>query len=159
VAGFLGGAGAGPGGFAAELNPADVARVRANLARFDRDVDLGMRATGQAWARALETALGRAARGAPSPQAHRFDGAAEVDDEDEAGSIGAVVVVNAEGAGFYNDSAVLQATERGSPLKCFDAPPGGRYWIDPTVRASEPLAVAAARRVTTVAVAKCNGGV
>ena len=142
-----------------ELNPADVARVRANLARFDRNLGTAAKAEGQSWARALSLGLGRAARGAPAPQTHRFADAVDVEEADNAGRVtGATVVITADGAGFYNDSAVLQATEHGSELACFQVDRGGPYWIAPTVRAAEPLAVAAARRTSSLLVARCNSG-
>jgi len=144
----------GTGGYRAVPYPGDVERVEANLHRFDRNVTGGMRATGAAWGRALAAGLDRAARGAPSPQAARFAGAAEADTD----AAGTVVVISADGAGFANDSAVLNATEHGSTLKRFHAPRGGRYWIAPTVRAAEPVAVASARRTTTALVARCNAG-
>jgi len=148
----------GPGARAV-ADPGDVARVRANLNRFDRNLGLAMRAEGVAWGRALSAALGRAARGAPAPQAHRFSDAAEVEETDATGdTVGATVVIKAAGAGFGNDYAVLNATEYGSSLKRFHAPRGGRYWIAPTVRAAEPLAHRVAERTTTTLVARCNNG-
>ena len=151
-------AGAG-GGLAVELNPIDVARVRANLTRFDRNLGTAMKAEGQTWARALTVALGRAANSAPAPQTHRFSDAADVEESDETGrDTGATVVNTADGAGFYNDSAVLQATEHGSELACFQVDRGGPYWIGPTVRTAEPIAVVSARRTSSLLVARCNAG-
>ena len=117
-----------------------------------------MRADGEAWGKALQAGLGRAARGAPAHQAHRFAEQVEVDADMGGDQVGATVVITAAGAGFANDSAVLSATEYGSSLKCFDSPRGGRYWVEPTVKAAEPLAVAAARRSTSMLVARCNSG-
>jgi len=157
MAGLMAGAGAGPGPRAV-LDQGDVARVRANLRRFDRNLGLGMRADGQAWGRALQQGLARAAKGAPAAQAHRFADGIDVDADMAGADVGATVVITADGAGFYNDSAVLSATEYGSSLKCFDSPQGGRYWVQPTVKAAEPLAVAAARRTTSMLVTRCNSG-
>jgi hypothetical protein len=72
--------------------------------------------------------------------------------------VGATVVIDAAAADFYNPGAVLQATEHGSPLACFHVARGGEYWIAPTVRASEALAVTGARRATSALVAQCNAG-
>ena len=149
MAGLMGGGGA------VEMNPEDVARVRANLSRFDRNLAAGMKVEGAAWGRLLEVALGRAARGARAPQTRRFADAASVEESDTAG---AVVVISGDGAGFYNSSAVLQATEHGSDLACFSAPRGGEYWIAPTVRESESLALASCQKTTGVLVARCNAG-
>ena len=142
------------GGVRAVANPADVARVEANLARFNLNVNSGARSVGVAWARALEAGLDRAATHARAPQTRRFRGAAKASEE----STGAVVVIDAAGAGFYNNSAVLSATEHGSNLTAFHAPRGGHYWIAPTVTASEGVAVGAAREMTTANVARCNRG-
>ena len=144
----------GGGGYRAVPYPGDVERVEANLARFSRNVPVSMKTVGATWARALAAALDRAAAHAPAPQTRRFVGAAE----GESDATGAVVVVSAAGAGFFNDSAVLNATEHGSDLRAFHAPRGGRYWIDPTMKASEPVAVTAARQTTTVLVNRCNAG-
>lgn len=141
-------------GFKAVPYPGDVERVRANLTRFDRNNTAGARAVGVTWSRALVAALDHAAASARAPQTRRFVGAADADED--AG--GAVVVISADGAGFYNDSAVLTATEHGSDLRAFHAPPGGRYWIAPTVTVAEPIAVTAARRTTATLVARCNAG-
>jgi hypothetical protein len=142
-----------------EANPADVARVRGNLNRFDRELSAGMRAEGNAWGRALAAGLDRAARGAPAPQTRRFAGAAEVDDTDNLGDqVGATVVIDADSVDFYNPGAVLQATEHGSRLACFQVGRGGPYWIQPTVRKAEGLAVAGANRTTSALVARCNAG-
>lgn len=150
MAGLVG----GTGGYRAVPYPGDVERVEANLHRFDRNLTGGMRVTGEAWGRALAAGLDRGAAGAPSPQASRFVGAAEVD----GAGAGTSVVLNADGAGFANNSAVLMATEHGSRLRRFHAPRGGSYWIAPAVRAAEPVAVAASRRTTAALVARCNAG-
>lgn len=156
MAGLL--AGAGAGGHRVEANPADVARVRANLHRFDRNLTTGMRAEGAAWGRLLAVALDRAARSAPAPQTRRFVGSADVDEDTAGDTVGATVVIDGSGADFYNPGAVLQATEHGSGLACFHVDRGGEYWIGPTVRASEPIAVQGARRATSALVAQCNAG-
>lgn len=111
--------------------------VLARLTALPMAVNTTTRAAGLAAGRLADAAYRSAAAGARAPQTKRFSDAISADTS----SAGVVVSVDAGAGDFANPGAVFNATEFGSHLERFHAPPtASGYWIAPTTeRIATPI--------------------